>query len=253
METYICCNVFVPLRSGPSHKSEMVSQILFGEKYIITGKAGAWVKVMTLFDNYQGWIDTSHRQDILDKNFGQGAVLCRSLLCHRADGSKLVLEAGCEIYEPDYREGTFKIGSEVFRVPDGLSEKYLRVSESKAETAMRFLNTPYLWGGRLPSAIDCSGLTQLVYKIHRIALPRDSSLQAEKGEGISFLEEAMPGDLLFFDNETGRINHVGLFLSAGLVIHASGRVRIDRLDHQGIFRDDLGKYVHKLRMIRRIQ
>jgi hypothetical protein len=230
----------------------MVSQILFGEKYQVTGSAGSWLKVHTLFDNYQGWIDTAHLQEVHDHNYGQGQVLNRSLLCHRADKSKIVLEAGCEIYTPDYEHGTFTAGTEVFTVPDGFSGKFTTTTETKADTAMRFLNAPYIWGGRLPSAIDCSGLTQLVYKIHGLAIPRDSSLQAERGEAISFLEEAEAGDLLFFDNETGRINHVGLFLSEGLVIHASGRVRIDRLDHQGVYRSDLRRYVHKLRMIRRV-
>ncbi len=68
MERFICENIFVPLRSGPSHKSEMLSQILFGEKYRITGKAGSWLKVETLFDSYQGWIDSDHLQHSPDKN-----------------------------------------------------------------------------------------------------------------------------------------------------------------------------------------
>ncbi len=130
---------------------------------------------------------------------------------------------------------------------------YIKVSESKAETAARFLNCPYIWGGRIPSGIDCSGLTQLVYKIHGIAIPRDSWQQSEAGTVVSFLEEAENGDLLFFDNDKGKISHVGILMAQGLVIHASGRVRIDRLDHQGIYRDDLKRYTHKLRTIVRIK
>jgi cell wall-associated NlpC family hydrolase len=101
--------------------------------------------------------------------------------------------------------------------------------------------------------MDCSGLTQLVYKIHGISIPRDSFRQVEEGISINFLDEAVPGDLLFFDNEVGRISHVGLFISQGLIIHASGRVRIDRIDHTGIYREDLGRYSHLLRAIRRIE
>ena len=95
-------------------------------------------------------------------------------------------------------------------------------------------------------------MTQLVYKIHGITIPRDSREQAEAGEDVSFITETKPGDLVFFDNDKGYISHVGMIISQGLLIHASGRVRIDTIDHQGIFKKEIGTYSHHLRTVRRI-
>lgn len=252
METYICENVFVPLRSGPTHKSEMLSQILFGEKYRMTDIAGNWMKIETLFDNYTGWIDLDHLQNTIDTADLKGNVLNRSLLCFRNDATKMVLEAGCEIFDPDFREGKFRIGKNTYTTTPEFNENYLSVNESLADTAMKFINSPYIWGGRVPSGIDCSGFTQLVYKIHGISIARNSWKQAEEGKAVDFISETEPGDLVFFDNERGSISHVGMILSRGLVIHASGRVRIDSIDHQGIFKKEINGYSHKLRMIRRV-
>lgn len=252
MERYICENVFVPLRSGPSHKTEMLSQVLFGEQYRIVEQSGVWIKVETIFDNYTGWIDTDHLQHSADTGNTNGRVLNRSLLCYRADGTKMVLEAGCQIYDPDFTQKTFCTGNSLYRTSDDFNESFVSSTETPGETALKFINSPYIWGGRLPSGIDCSGLTQLVYKIHGIAIPRDSWKQAEAGESIDFIESAAPGDLVFFDNERGRITHVGMILSRGLVIHASGRVRIDTIDHQGIYKPEKKGYSHKLRLIRRV-
>jgi hypothetical protein len=252
MEIFICENVFVPLRSGPSHKSEMLSQVLFGEKYIILDQIGHWLKVETIFDNYQGWIDTDHLQQSPDNNSDTGYVLNRSLPCYKNDKTKLVLEAGCEIYNTDFEKNTFTIGSNTYTTGEGFGESFIMPSGSLPETGMKFLNSPYIWGGRIPSGIDCSGFTQLVYKTEGKAIPRDSWQQAEVGEAVTFISETLPGDLVFFDNERGRISHVGMILSQGLVIHASGRVRIDKIDHQGIFKSEINGYSHKLRTIRRV-
>ena len=163
-----------------------------------------------------------------------------------------MLEPGCEIYNPETESNSFKIGDNLYKTQEDFDNRYLTTKDSIPDTAMRFINSPYIWGGRLPSGIDCSGLTQLVYKIHGIAIPRDSWNQAEAGKTVDFIDSTEPGDLVFFDNERGRISHVGMILSRGLVIHASGRVRIDRIDHQGIYKPEKKGYSHKLRLIRRI-
>ena len=252
MKQFICENVFVPLRAGPSHRLEMLSQILFGEKYIVLEEIGKWIRIETLFDHYRGWIDIMHLQHTEDDEGLQGSVLNRSLACFRSDSTKLVLEAGCEIFNPDFDNKTFSVGKNLYTTCSEFKPSFVNVFKKPQDSAMDMINSPYIWGGRIPSGIDCSGFTQLIYKIHGTAIPRDSSKQAETGECVGFIEETIPGDLVFFDNEKGLISHVGMIISRGLVIHASGRVRIDTIDHQGIFKNETGNYSHRLRTIRRI-
>jgi len=230
----------------------MLSQVLFGEKYKVLDETGHWYKVETLYDNYTGWVDINHIQHSEVKTEVRGFVLNKPLLCYRNDKTKLILEPGCEIYDPDFKEGKFRIGKNIYKTSSDFNGKFIKTNASFADLGMKFINSPYIWGGRIPSGIDCSGFTQLVYKIRGIPIPRDSWQQAEKGTVVSFINEAKPGDLVFFDNERGRISHVGMILSQGLVIHASGRVRIDNIDHQGIYKNEIKGYSHHLRTIRRI-
>jgi len=170
----------------------MLSQLLFGEKYRILDQIDHWLKIVTEFDNYQGWIDKNHLQLSPDNSKSHAIVLNRSLLCHRPDKTKMILEAGCDIYNPDFEKKTFTAGNNVYSAGSDFSKTYISTGESMADTAMRFMNSPYIWGGRIPSGIDCSGFVQLVYKIQGINIPRDSWQQAEGGISISFVEETLP-------------------------------------------------------------
>ena len=124
-------------------------------------------------------------------------------------------------------------------------------AETIKQVAFKFLNSTYLWGGKSVFGIDCSGFTQSVYKFLNISLLRDAQQQATQGELIGFLQEARCGDLAFFDNEAGQIIHVGILLSAHEIIHAAGKVRIDKIDNEGIVHAQTGQRTQRLRIIRR--
>jgi len=251
MEYGICNLAVIPLRAEPSDKSEQVSQILFGEAFEIEEWTDRWVRVITANDRYEGWIGRLQfvmLGHLSYKNLRQSPppITYRAVTqaWKKPDNSVLYLPVGSSLV---FLKGTTcHIGNEKFEIIGEIGE-----TESLDITAKSFLNTPYLWGGRTHYGIDCSGFTQAVFKLQDIDLPRDAYLQAELGNVVDFLSEAKLGDLAFFDNEEGRITHVGIMLNSGQIIHASGRVKIDSVDSQGIYSEELKRYTHKLRIIKR--
>jgi cell wall-associated NlpC family hydrolase len=142
---------------------------------------------------------------------------------------------------------TCHIGEDRFEIIGEIGE-----TENIAVAATSFLNTPYLWGGRTHFGIDCSGFTQAVFKLQGINLLRDASQQVDQGYAINLLQETKLGDLAFFENQEGNIVHVGILLNNEKIIHASGRVKIDFIDEKGIFSEELKRYTHKLKAIKRM-
>lgn len=246
---YGLCNLsLVPLRLEASDKSEMVTQVLYGEHFKIIEEKNHWFKIRLAFDEYEGWIDTKQFIEISSETFhaleSQSPKLTSDILEFISDsnGVLMPITMGSNLNALPYLkhcyEGNF------------VSEK--KPKEHLLETAMLFLNTPYLWGGKSPFGIDCSGFTQLVYKINGYSLLRDAKDQATQGETLSFIEESEAGDLAFFDNSEGIITHVGIIMKDNYIIHAHGKVRIDLLDHSGIFNLELKKHSHRLRVIKKI-
>ncbi|MBB6372721.1 C40 family peptidase [Chryseobacterium shigense] len=232
------CNVTVaPVRAENSDKAEIVTEILFGESADILEVNKNWTRIKMHYDGYEGWMDTKQLKPVTDEELAE-----RKVTVVTEDFSSVLMNDGKIL---------LSMGSEV-EFPVVASRRSHDLRESIALTAKEFLNVPYLWGGKSFFAIDCSGFTQLVYKIHDIKLPRDTYQQAEVGEPLTFVEESQPGDLAFFENPEGRIIHVGIMLDNQRIIHASGKVRIDTLDSTGIFNKEMNKHTHKLRVIKNV-
>ena len=250
----------VPVRSEPREKSEMCTQILFGEHYTITEESAKWSQIKLAFDGYEGWIDRKMVNEIDEQNYLQLADVPRIVttdvfnIVQPADGySNFLIVAGSSLPHFDPVVRTFKIGNVIYQIQgNSIASAEHNVREVIIENALKYFNAPYLWGGRSPFGIDCSGFSQILYKMAGITIPRDADQQAMLGENLTFVEEALPGDLAFFDNEEGAIVHVGVIWEKNKIIHSSGKVRIDNVDHFGIFNMDTGRYTHQMRLMRRI-
>ena len=239
------------MRAEASDRSEMVSQMLFGETCTITDENEKWFKVRTHADDYTGWIDKKQLQLTTQSNDQNRSTLTididHTYTAHTQLGT-VNLFCGSKI---GYIENAFYIGDEHVTIPNLSATITLLDKESMLQKALSYLNTPYLWGGRTSAGIDCSGYVQLLYKLMGIALPRDASQQVAVGNTID-LENTQSGDLAFFKNIEGRVVHVGLMLDNTRIIHASGRVRIDMLDNSGIYNIETQTHSHTLHSIKRI-
>jgi hypothetical protein len=234
----------------------MVTQLLFGETYHVTEEQEGWLAIVTSYDHYPCWISVKQHTAISDSTFQNldlKIISSELIQVINNTSAQLVFPLTIGAMLPGFKDTECRVGADHF-----LFEGHTVNSEEKKpvkeliDTAYLFLNAPYLWGGRSPFGIDCSGFVQLVYKLNGYKLPRDASQQVESGVPLSFVEEAEAGDLAFFDNEQGNIVHVGIVLDNQQIIHASGSVRVDKFDHYGIFHSDTKKYSHMLRVIKKI-
>jgi hypothetical protein len=249
----ICNLAIIPLRAEPSDRSEIVSQVLFGEHFKVLEELNQWRRIQLHYDNYEGWVDSKQFQIISETAYNtlskEPIVLNGDLIDYISapNNTLLPIPLGASLSFLNHND----INTAQFEF-EGTKAIGVQDKSKLINTAFLYLNAPYLWGGKTPFGIDCSGFTQMVYKLNGYHLFRDASQQATQGEALSFIEESEPGDLAFFDNEEGNIIHVGIIMENNYIIHASGKVRIDRLDHLGIFNPETQKHTHKLRVIKKV-
>ena len=253
---YGICNLsIVSLRLEATHQSEMSSQVLFGEHFKVLEKRKDWSKIRLFSDGYEGFIDNKQYLEITEELFNE---LSDSSPCVSGELINFVCSKNNEFMAipicsqlPFFDGQQCKIQSDTYSY-DGLTFSQPLPKEELIQKSFQFLNSPYLWGGKTPFGIDCSGFTQVVYKLCGYNLLREAKQQATQGEVLSFIEESEPGDLAFFDNNEGVITHVGMIMKDNHIIHSYGKVRIDRLDHSGIYNIDTKRHTHKLRVIKKI-
>lgn len=237
---YGICNLsVVPMRKEASHTSELVSELLFNDIYKIIDENNEWLKIQCMYDSYEGWIRKLQHNEITDNEYNE-----------YISKEKFIINVPSIHHE----NMVLSFGSKVFTNIEGsipLSKNY--DSDVLIESAFKMINTPYRWGGKSIMGIDCSAFVQLCAKVAGYKLPRDASQQYDFGESINDLSESQSGDIAFFENKEHRIVHVGILLAKNIIIHASGKVRIDAIDETGIFNNELNTYTHHLCKIKRLK
>ena len=243
------------IRREADNGSDMTAQLRFEETFHILDQNREWYRIYSDFDHYEGWVLKIQvkplqegQHELLRKDKPHCSRELISLIVDDA-GQMQVVTLGASL--PFYSDGSFRLGDAQYTF-DGEVSAGVSTRADLVRTAHQYLNAPFLWGGRTPIGIDSSGFTQMVYKINGLMLYRDAHQQASQGEVLSFIEECEPGDLAFFDNEEGEIVHVGIILAHNHIIHCHGKVRIDRIDHSGIYNVDTERHTHKLRVMKRI-
>jgi len=253
----IASEAVVPMRSEASERSEMISQLLWGEPIEIVEVNGSWVLVRSLIDDYKGWVSRIMIKELSQEEFDRlteepFTVVHTDTLClFDSNTNPNLLPAGSFLYHVNTYKHKARAVDEFIRIISSTVESK-PAAHSIANTAEMFLNAPYLWGGKTTYGIDCSGLVQVTFRTLGVYLPRDTGQQVQCGTVVNFIDNAIPGDLAFFDNEEGNIIHVGIIVGKGRIIHASGKVREDSIDHQGIYNSERKEYTHKLRIIKRV-
>lgn len=238
MKHGICKLSTIPMRGGMSHNSELVSELLFNDIYEVIEEDLEWIRIRCLYDLYEGWIRKLQHYEISDSEY-------KSYL----EKEKFIINVPVSLYN----NKVISFGSEVFeKTNDSIPMGDQYNPNKMVESAARLLEIPYRWGGKSVMGIDCSAFVQLCAKVSGYKLPRDASQQVNYGECIPTLKEARAGDLAFFENDDRSITHVGILLSDDKIIHASGKVRIDSINKNGIYNKELVSVTHKLSIIKRL-
>ena len=248
MKYGVCHLGIISVRADKDDRSELVTQLLYGDTYtvlelkkkVVQNSFGCRCIRGLDFQNQCFTLEASEWESLLSKKPNYTTDLFS--FSHQQNGIIFPIPLGSNL----------AVQTLLSHQHEGEKNDKKNQREDLVKTAYLYLNAPYLWGGKSPLGIDCSGLSQMVYRINGYQLHRDASQQAKQGLTLSFIEESQAGDLAFFDDPEGNIIHVGILLPNHKIIHAHGQVRIDGIDQTGIFNKEIQNHSHKLRMIKSI-
>jgi hypothetical protein len=252
MEYGICSVAAAPVRKEASHRSEMVNQLLFGETMEVLEEKDEWLRIRSVYDQYEGWL-TYHLISPIDQSTAvEDVCFIASSLTNPITMPDQLINAPMGAPLVGYDQETRLLWDERYKY-HGTFRKTDRPFDPDflRKTIQAWLNAPYLWGGKTFMGVDCSGFVQTVYRVLGIRLPRDAWQQAELGSLVENVKESRTGDLAFFCNEQQKVTHVGIVLEGGEIAHASGKVRIDTLTEKGIWQREGGKNTHTLHLMKR--
>jgi hypothetical protein len=235
----------------------MRSQLLFGEVVkVLEVKDRKWAHVLQPEDGFSGWVGvnqllliTTEEAAHYQENFAYALELYQPIL---ARDHFLPISFGARL--PDFDGMHFHFGGEryTFSGQAVFARDVAPKPELVIKLARKLLNVPFLWGGRTPLGIDAPALVQLAYQITGTYLPRTVEAQVKCGRSVDFVQQSQAADLAFFDELGGKVNHAGLILPGSQILHCYERVRIDAIDHYGIYNYELGQYTHRLRIVKRL-
>jgi cell wall-associated NlpC family hydrolase len=233
------------LRRGPAHESELRSQLLLGEVVRVSSSSAdrLWWRVTNESDGYSGWV---RNWGIVGASRGRVArwkrrARARVRVSH---AEARTLPGGGALVSPLFWNSRMIAGPSRppwrrVELPDGrrgwvalraISVGARRKPPRLTERIRQLLGVPYLWGGRTPSGLDCSALTQQVLGEQGFCLPRDARQQFAAARPLRTGQTPLEGDLAFFGRPGKPPGHVGLMLGGGYYVHARGRVRVNSVD-----------------------
>ncbi len=250
----IICLSIVPVRQEPSGKSTMVNQLLFGDTVAILEEYNDWLKISGFADSYEGWCESSQVVRLESPLTKSNPHLVNDITAtlKGPDSDITVVYGSSMLFSNDEKRLISFNNENYFHIEGEIRKAFDLKGSNVVASAMKLIGVPYLWGGRSPFGIDCSGLVQIAFKMVGMDLPRDAWQQAEfTNNFVDLIGEARPGDVAFFDNDEGKIIHTGILTGQGQIVHASGKVKIDPIDHYGIFNKKSGTYSHRLRWVKR--
>jgi hypothetical protein len=249
----ICTVAAAPVRKEPSHRTEMVNQLLFGDTVRIIEEKEEWLHIITVFDNYEGWITNHMLTEINETGGGHLPVFIASDLTNPVMHNGQLITAPMGSSLTGFNDKTRLLWDNSYIYQGNYRKMGLPFDEELLlKLVQLWINAPYLWGGKTYLGVDCSGFVQTLFKVLGIQLKRDAFQQAEQGMVVNSLEEIKAGDLAFFNNSSGKIVHVGIMLDVNQIVHASGKVRIDTMDKNGIINKETGKRTHTFHALKRL-